>query len=104
MLMIADEQRLVCSQPQQRLEMWIEVAGDVLRVGQLHGVVAQQASHDLFIEAFAATFFLRPQPESDLGADLLLKNSGLAPHEIVKVILVAAADDDLHEVEELLTS
>jgi hypothetical protein len=39
-LMIANEQRLISRQPQQRFQMRIEVADDVLRVGHLHGVAA----------------------------------------------------------------
>ena len=96
---VADEQGLIGGQPQQRFQMRVERADDVLRVGDLHGVGAEQPPHRLFIEALAAAFLLGPQAERDLAADALLEDGGFALEQIIEVLLVAAADDVAHEVE-----
>ena len=104
MLGVADEQRFVGGHPQQRFQVRIELADDVLRLSELHGVVAEQSAHRPFIEALAAAFLLGLQAERDLGADALLQDGRLALDQIVEVLLVAAADDVAHEIEELLAA
>ena len=101
---VADKQRFIGRQSQQRFEVRIEVADDVLRVGDLHGVVAEQPPHRRFVEALAAALFLRPQAERYLAADALLEDGRFALAQVVEVLLVAAADDGAHEVEELLAT
>ena len=71
---VVDEQGFVGSQSQQRFQMRIEVSDDVLRIGDLHGVVAEQPPHRRFVEALAATLFFRPQAERYLAADELLQD------------------------------
>ena len=78
MFVVADEQGLVGRHPQQRFQMRVEFADDVLRIADLHGVVAEQPSHRLFVEALAAAFLFRLQAERHLGADPLLEDGGLA--------------------------
>ena len=86
MFVIADEQRLVGGQPQQRFQMRVEVADDVFRIADLHGVGAEQPPHRLFVEALADAFLFRLQAERDLGADALLQDGGLALDQIIEML------------------
>ena len=53
MLGIADKQRLIGRHSQQRFQMRVEFADDVLWIAKLHGVGAEQMPHRRFIEALA---------------------------------------------------
>lgn len=98
---IADEQRLVGRHPQQRLQMRVEFAGDVIRISELHGVVTKQPAHNPFVKTLAGAFLLGLQGKRNFAAAPLLNNERFTFDQIIEMLGVAVADDIAGETEKL---
>src|SRR5450755_3834401 len=85
--------------------MRIELAYDVVRIGDLHGMVAQEArSHNPFVEPLAGSLTLGAPYQTSFSTLSFLDYGGFTLSEEIKMHFILAAHHLKHKVEKLLTS